>query len=515
MELWKELEILRKNKSWLLGRENIKEKIDALNNIDKLGLPSAISHLVPFLKNENIEIRNLTLFVILNLFEKISSKKNFYETLKYTDIKNDDFTFYKNNFKEKYLVVLLAIASLNNNGFIREKAVKEMIQLQNPFAIPFIIYRLSDWVKNIREVAFKGIEEFKKSKFLQNLIENIETFEWLQSVQRVNLNSVYAETINFIIQQNKNFVIENFKIFNDNTRIILAKELSKSNELNEETIQLLSSDHHFIVRNIILENFEILSQEQIKLLLKDKSSKIRFETLYKQKDEPNFKNIISDYIADKSATIRDFARFSLKSENLDFAEIYKNNLENNQNIVGSICGLAELNSKEYIYLIEKYLNSNSLKFQKFSFLALTKLDETKAYEFAIDNLDTQNIGLRNFIINFIAKKNNSTVLEKARKIYEKGDFHSKISMLKLFAKIGRFATIGDLMIGTMNENEIIRNLSVQLVEQWKRKANSYFISPKAEELERANKIFEIAYEFHEDKKLYFRNPVNEIDFYLK
>lgn len=515
MEFYKELDILRKNKTWIFGKDNIEEKIVALNNIDKLGLPSAISHLFPFLKNENMEIRNLTLFVILNLFDKISSKKSFYETLKYADIKNYDFSFYKKNFEEKYYVVLLAIASLNYNGFIREKALKEIIKLQNPFAIQFIIYRLADWVKNIRDVATDAIEEFKKPQFLQNIIENIETFEWLQSVQRVNLNSIYAEIINFIIHQNKNFVIDNFKTFTDNSRIILAKELSRNGELNEETIQILTTDNHFIVRNIALEKFDLLSQEQINLILNDKSSKIRYETLYKLKNDTDFKKIISNFVADKSATIRDFARFSLKNENLDFIDIYKTNLEENQNIIGSLCGLAELDSKENINLIEKYLSNNSLKFQKFSFLALTKLDDEKAYEFAYKNLDTKNIGLRNLIVNFLSNKSNSNVLNKAREIFEKGDVSLKISMLRLFAKIGRYATIGDLMIGTVNENEIIRNLSVQLVDQWKRKANSYFISPKIEELERANQIFKYVFDIHEENKLYFQNPVREVDFYLK
>lgn len=390
-----------------------------------------------------------------------------------------------------------------------------MIELQNPFAIQFIIYRLADWVKTVREVAANAIEKFKKPKFLQNIIENIETFEWLQSVQRVNLNLVYAEIINFIIHQNKNFVITNFKTFTDNSRIILAKELSKSGELDNQDIEILVTDKHFIVRSMILERFDVLPQEQINLLLNDKSSKIRFETLYKLRNNVDFNSIIKKYIADKSASIRDFARFSLKNENLDFANIYKTNLEENQNVIGSLCGLAELSSKEYTYLIEKYLGNNSLKFQKFSFLALTKLDEEKAYEFAYDNLDTKNIGLRNLIINFLSNRSNSNVLGKAREIFENGDFGLKISMLRLFAKIGRFTTIGDLMIGTINENEIIRNMSVQLVDQWKRKANSYFISPRIEDIERANKIFKFVYDFHDDKKLYFQNPVREIDFYLK
>lgn len=516
MELWKQLEILRKqDRNWLFGKDNTDDKIEALNNIDKLGLPSAISYLIPLLKDKNIEIRNLTFFVILNLFDKISTKKSFYETLKYSDIKIHDFSFYKNNFPEKDYVVLLAIASLNSNGFIREKALKEMILLQNPFSIQFLIYRLSDWVENVREIAIYGIQEYKKPIYLKKLIENVETFEWLQSVQRVNLKSVYLDIINFIVQNNKDFVLENFRSFSDKSRFILAKELSKSEIINQETLQLFITDKHFIVRNITLQNFNILSEEQIKTLLKDKSSRIRFETLYNLKNKTNFKEIIIGYIADNSATIRGFARFSLKNENLNFPFIYKTNLEENKNILGSIAGIAETNGKEYTYLIENFLTNNSLRYQKFSFLALTKLDEIKAYDFAILNLDTKNIGLRNLITNYLSKKSNFKVLETARNIFKNGDYGLKVSMLKLFGKIGKYATIGDLMIGTTDENEKIRTLSVQLVKEWKQKANSYFTSPKPEELERAKQIFEFAFEYHNSKRIYSENPINEIDFYIK
>lgn len=516
MELWKSIEILRnKKRNWLLGKNNDDERINALNNILDLGLPSAISYLIPFLKDKNSEIKNLTCLAIVELFDKISSKKSFYETLKHSEISKSDIDFYKNYFSEKEYIILLAIASLNYNGYVREKAVKKLVETQNPLAIQFIIYRLADWVQNVREVASKGLVNYKKIEFIDGLIENFETLEWLRSVERTDLNSFYTGIKNFIIIQNKKHVLDNFKSYSDKTRIIVAKQLSDTNDVELNDLQILISDKHFIVRNFALKKFNKLTKVQINQLLNDKSARVRYETLFKLKETPDFKEIALNFIADNSATIRNFSRFILKDDISDFASIYNDNLQNNRNILGSIIGLSEINGIKYIPTVESFLNNKSIRVKKFAFLSLKNLDETKAYGFALSNLDTQFLGLRNLIINFLETKATNEVLDKAREIYQNGDFDLKKSMLKLFSKIGKWTTIADLMIGTIDENENIRNLSVQYVKNWKTKATSYFTQPKLGELERANQILNFVYELHEEKQYYPHNPLSGIDFYLK
>lgn len=516
MELWKQLEILRKTKrNWLFEKTYKEERIEALNNILALGLPSAISYLIPFLKDKNPEIRNLTCKVVVELFKKISTKRGFYEAVKYSDISKSDIDFYKDSFPENAYVVLIAISSLNSNGYIREKAVEKLAETQNQFAIQFIIYRLADWVKNVRDVAIKELENFKKTEFLNGLIGSLETFEWLQSVERTDLSSDYADIVNFIIIQNKNYVLENFKTFSDKTRIIIAKQLTKSQGIEQEDLQLLLSDKHFIIRNLVLTNFDKLSESQINQLLKDKFARVRYETLYKLKDRPDFKKLAFDFIADDSEIIRNYVRYTLKEDIKNFASVYNDNLESGHDVIGSIGGIAETNGKAFIPTIERHLKHKSIRVRKYSFLALKKLDENLAYNFALANLDTEFVGLRKMIIDFLEVKPTNEVLETARGIYQNGNYDLKKSMLILFSKIGKWTAIADLMIGTLDETENLRNLSIQFVEQWKTKANSYFTLPKPDELERTNQIFRYAYELHEQRKYYKINPLKEIDFYLK
>ncbi|MNL58085.1 hypothetical protein D3C87_1816950 [compost metagenome] len=107
------------------------------------------------------------------------------------------------------------------------------------------------------------------------------------------------------------------------------------------------------------------------------------------------------------------------------------------------------------------------------------------------------------------------MLQKAREIYAAGPYELKKSMLRLFSKVGKWTTIADIMIGTIDANENIRQLSFDYLQQWRKKATSYFTHPKQGELERANQVYRFVFEVHEEKKYFPKNPLTEIDFYLQ
>ena len=72
--------------------------------------------------------------------------------------------------------------------------------------------------------------------------------------------------------------------------------------------------------------------------------------------------------------------------------------------------------------------------------------------------------------------------------------------------IGGWTTLADIIIGSIDENENIRNLSLDYLQMWKTKAVRLFTHPKTGELERLKKIFNFAFDIHEDKK-YFKERV--------
>lgn len=516
MEIWQYIEILgRPSKTSFFSKDNTEEKINALTRIAHDGYPSLIYDLTDYLNDANKEIREATCRTITHLFKKIGSKKGYYDTLKHCRISKSDIDFYEANFPKEQYVDLLAISSLNGSGYVREKAVKKLSQVESSRAIQFLIYRLADWVLPVRQAALNGIDKYKTANYIDSLIENLLIFEWLQKVERTDLSGVYKDLIEFIASKNSGYVIDNFKKYPDKPRILLARHISSSLKDNSQELKLFLTDKHFLIRNLAIQHFDKLEQAEIEQLLHDKSANVRLKTLYCLKEQNDFETTTKKFLADNSATIRHFARFTLKQSNIYFAKFYANNLQASKQVIGSLSGLAETEGKQYSDTIKSFLNDKNIRIKKTAFLAFCKLDEDGAYDFAFANLDSSFLGLRNVIIEFLSHIPRQEVLIKARAIYEKGNYDLKKSMLKLFNKVGGWKAIPDLMIGTIDENENIRQLANANLQTWRVRAVRLFSTPKQVDNERAKQIFNFVNETHEDKQYFKTNPVSGLDFYFK
>ena len=192
MELWYYIQILgQKKQGWLFKKENVEERLLALTKILELDYPSLIQNLIPFLKDDNKEIQQATCRVVTQLFKKNETKKGYYDTLKYCDISKSDIDVFSKIFSNEDCITLYSIATLNSNGYVREKAIKKLAESKSEKAIPFIVYRLADWVQAVRQTALKSIDNFKKVEFINALVDNLTLFEWLQKVERTDLSSVF------------------------------------------------------------------------------------------------------------------------------------------------------------------------------------------------------------------------------------------------------------------------------------------------------------------------------------
>ena len=518
MEIWQYIEVLRQRKKirFFLKKEddNFDEKINALTKIADKGSPTDIYSLIDFLKDSDEKIRHAVCETIIRLFKKIDSKKGYYSALKYCKISQSDIKFYKSNFSKEQYVELLAISSLNESGYVREKAVSKLANIESPRAIQFIIYRLADWVPQVRQTAISGIENYKSIIYIDDLIENLPILAWLQKVERTNLSKIYQDIIEYIATTNRDLVITNFKKYPDILRLFLAKHISSFPIDRLTEINLFLTDRHFLVRSQVLVHFDQLEEWEVSKLLNDKSAKVRLQTLHRLKGQEGFELIIENFLADDSAMIRHFARFTLKESDINFADFYNGNLRKNNQIIGSMAGLAELEADQYKDSVKKYLTDNKLKFRRNAFLALCKLDKEAAYEFALTNLDSSFEGLRNLSIDYLSRIPRQEVFTKARNAYKTGDNELKKSMLKLFNKIGGVVAIPDIMYGTIDENEKIRQVAFDYLQIWKANASRMSSLIKQNEIDEALNSFNFVYPIHVDKQYFIPNPLEGLDFYL-
>lgn len=515
MVVWKYIEVLRKpDKTLFLSKDYTKEKVAALDKIAQYGSPNDICNLIFVLKNRNQLLREKACNIIIQFFERIKNKKEYYNILKNCEISIKDIDYYTEKFAPEQLVYLLIIGSLNRIGYVREQSVKKLAKISNEKSIQFIIYRLADWVQPVREAAKKALLHYRAEKYIDFLIENLPTIEWMQEVERIDLEDVYRNFIEFIISTNRDYTIANYKKYSDKLRLIIAKHISCSlDDISE--LKILLCDRHFLIRSLALNHLDRLQDNDINLLLNDKSAKIRLNTLYSLKDRECFVEIVSDFIADESSSIRHLARFTLKNTISDFSELYSLQLKNNKNIVGSLLGLGEINARQYSAIVESYLSSSRIKIKKAALTALIKLDENSANKYVIENLDTTVVGLRRIMIDSLSVNYNRDVLEKASRCYQEGNEELKISMLNLFSKIGGWEALADLMMGTIDSNENVRHIAKQHIDRWKVRATSLYATPSNEALERIRTAFSVANNILQNKQFFVQNPLEGLDFYFR
>ncbi|SEA27967.1 hypothetical protein SAMN05192529_11276 [Arachidicoccus rhizosphaerae] len=515
MNITEYLNILRKpDKLWLFSRERTAEKINALAIIAARDEPAFIYYLIDLLKSNNKEVREAISRTIIHLFKQIKHKNEYYNTLKNCNIFKSDLHYFEAEFSKEVSIELLAISSLNGNGHIREEAVKKLAQAKHIRAVPFLIYRLADWVAPVRQAAMDGIKNYLNISYIDSLIHHLPLFEWVRRTERTDIGPIYHEIIDFIVKSNRNYIISNYKKYPEKLRLILAKHISSTLNNNSIELGLLLADKNFLIRKLTLHHFDKLGKNEIHQLLLDKSSTIRLETLYHLKNSIEFTDTIQLFLADPSGTIRSYARAALSQFPIHFEARYLKNLNEGKQIIGSLCGLAEIQSSKFPEIVEHYLDYPVQKVRKAAFIALCKVDREKAYPYAIANLGTDYIGLRRRIIDYLSTIPRQEVLEKARASFQNGDNHLKASMLNLFSLIGNWVALPDLMLGTISEEENLRLLSCNYLLVWQKRATNMYTKPTSKDLERANKVFQYVFETHETKQYFKTNPVAGLDFYF-
>ncbi len=195
------IQILHENPKLFFQKENLADKLQCFDTIQKVGTPSTIYSLIEFLRSGNVLIQTKAAETILLLFGKLKSLNEYADTLKHLPIKTGDLDFYRVDFDERTYQLLLGIASLNSIGYVREKAVKELARLKNTNGLKFILLRLGDWVTAVRKVATEATFSFLEETYIDALLKQLPTIDWLLNVERVDLREIHNRIIQFILSQ--------------------------------------------------------------------------------------------------------------------------------------------------------------------------------------------------------------------------------------------------------------------------------------------------------------------------
>lgn len=350
----------------VFSKGNITDKLQCFDTIQKVGTPNTIYSLIDFLRSDNTLIQAKAAETILFLFGKLNSLNDYTDTLKHLHIEKSDLDFYRVDFDEKIYVQLLGIASLNSSGYVREKAVKELARVKNADGLKFILLRLSDWVAAVRNVATEGIYSFLENTYLDDLLEQLPTIDWLLKVERVNLSEVHKRIIQFIINQefSEDF-FNKVKRLEDKTKFRFYKNLLNNKRPTKEQINKIAQDKNFLVRLELIKHLSAfdtaIQRELIEDFLQDQSARVRLNALYASKTySPVFDDQIFLLLSDEAASVRELSRHLLKNKEIDFPKLYRQKIANEQLLSGSLLGLSEIGESKDMQIFEQHIHSGNV-----------------------------------------------------------------------------------------------------------------------------------------------------------
>ncbi|MFK7950703.1 MAG: hypothetical protein AB8G11_24165 [Saprospiraceae bacterium] len=493
-------------------RKSVDNKLLALKTLAEIGSPSLIESLFRYLKPASLRLE--TLQTIKVLFKKLKGKKDLYNSLKYCRISKQDIAYYKQFFDYHDFMFLMQIASLNHNGYIREIAIRYLGKSKNSMVLPFLIFRLGDWVVNVRNAAKEELQQFIQPKFHLELTHHLSLFQWLQKVQRTDLSSIYEQIIHFLIVEHRQTTLQFFKNIPEKERRILAQEFDKNLPLSSE-LQLFIDDKHFLIRLLAVKHFDKLSASQQEKLLNDTFGRIRYAALDCCVNHDNFHTLLIKYLADKSENVRYLSRYYLKESKIDFQQFYIDNLKNGNQLIGSLLGLLDIEAKNCEIHINPFLEHEKVSIAKTAFYVFTKLNPDGIYDFAKANLFSKHTGIRNIAIDYFTVNRTKEVLQMAHNQYDKANYGIKLSILKLFSRIGGFDVLPYLLMGTVNHNDNIRYQSIRYLQRWRPEPREYTDNRNETDKDNLRKVFNHVNRMHMKHSFFEKNPLKIVDFHIK
>ena len=221
-----------------------------------------------------------------------------YSYVSYLNIENIEQIASELNNEDK--LHLFEIASLNHDGYLREKALTYLAKFETSDAFPYILMRLNDWVPEVRVSAQQALVKNLQLISATEVIKYRSLIEWLERTNRTDLKIVQHKIFeHFYFSHNTEEILSSIKKFKDKDRLFFWKSLNKIAICNDDLINSAIKDSFVEIRMQVAKNLpdNKLFKERLYKLFSDKSSRVRYMALISE----SFQIKIDEQVALKSS----------------------------------------------------------------------------------------------------------------------------------------------------------------------------------------------------------------------
>jgi len=442
------------------------------------------------LGNKNARIRDKASEAIEHLWKKNQGKGEIhFRNLK---IEKEELDYFRIDFDDETYSILIRIASINHNGFIREKAVIELGRLKNEENLKYVLFRLGDWVSQVRQAALTTIRAYLEPRYVKLLIGQLLMIDRLREIQRTDLAAIQQEIIDFILVHASP---EDVSTFNEGVRLRFFRHYFERSKNDVQIATRIFGDSNYLIRLLALKDVSRFDSSFQKILilsaLKDRSAPVKMKALGEAKKFlPDLGDEVRTLLLDNAYYVRDFSRMLLKPTGMDFTDFYRQKIESGVSVCGAVLGLCDIGGIENLDIYKKYAFSPRARVSTGCLLALNKFDRQLALQYALDMLGHKSGKVRRTAIGILASQATRESLDSVRKRYVSGDPGIKMASMAVFKRVGGWLVLADLIDSLSDDSAEVRETGWRLLAKWRADATRLFVAPKMPDLERARRSVE-------------------------
>jgi hypothetical protein len=439
------------------------------------------------LRDDHAVIRNKAAEAFLFFWEKAGS-----QNIKETGFRSLPFDagvldYFRIDFDDNTYLSLIRIASVNRSGFVREKSVNELGRLRSRENLKFILFRLGDWVEQVRFTAITTLRTYLAPEYVRWWLGALPLIDQQLEVQRVDLAAIHEEIVQFILSHAS---MEDVNAIDDAARLRYYRHFFRRRRIDESLAITIYGDSNFVIRLLVLTQSTALDrqfqQSLVCLALKDSATLVKMKALNAARQFlPDVLAHLRPLLLDKAYSVRDLSRTILKPTGMDFIDFYKNSLETGSSVSGGVMGLCDVGGSDNLSIFQKHACSAQGRVSAGCLVALEKFDRQLAVQYSLEMLGHRSGVVRRNAIRILAAQVTHETLEEIRERFRLGDFRIKVATMTAYKRIGGWSVLADMIDSLLDESTDVKDIGWQMLSKLRIELARLFVPGHNEDLERA------------------------------
>lgn len=501
----------------MFGFPKAKDKLEALNKLRNDADLGDINYIFPLILTKNATLVLTAAQIVAGVMNRIEDKawNRIYDQIKYTKIDEKSMVSLL-DFEPNITIHLLGVASLNSSGYVREKALKLISGVKHPSAIPYVLLRLNDWVRSIRNLAEHILKNMLTADNISLFINYFALINRLQNSVRVDLKNIKKEIIDFLKDDLfSDIIVSQLKHPQVKTRLFCYELLKERIVKDDKIITYALQDKSFEVRMWLVQAISVLEPKAqyafIEKLIHDKSAKVKTAVLREYEDVVclKFRDRLEGLLVDENASVREEARFIVKKRSIiiDIPEFYRQQILRNP-IPGVILGLGETGEKRDFDVVCSYRLHEEIKIRLAALMAMWHLSPVDALGFVMDALNSDIPKIRKTVKRLLKRTKMPEILSAMKEKLRSEDHDISVFALRIICGYGGWQALEAILYTICNKQETNLSEAKNLLNSWLNRATSLYSRPDRVRENTISSLFEVV----RQKGLISERTIKELQF---